>query len=235
MYYPTPYQINVRHWFLSIATAVLVHAAILISYKFESNAGEIQIRENISINLQNISITHEVETPVIEKVTIEPKVKPIAKPVKKRVHKIPAKIDKPQITKSVENIKPQIEPLPFKKVNTSKSSQVSLNNNLNEITKTIRKKYDQDLITWLNKYKKYPNIARRRGHEGSVILSFEIDRGGKLLSYKIKQPSKFDSLNKAVERMIKNASPMPPIPKELASSQRKFSYTVPIHFKLNKQ
>jgi len=235
MYYQTPYQINIRHWLVALGIALLAHAALLISYKIESNADEIKIQKNITINLKNISIAHQFKKQVIENKIIDNKPIPIAKPVKKRIKKIHKKTEKIQLVKPVRKTKPLIEPLPFVKEIINKPSETSVQKEGSEFTEAIRKNYELELISWLNQHKKYPKIARRRGYEGSVVLSFEIDRNGNLLFYDIKQSSKYDSLNKAVERMIKKASPMPPIPNELNSNQSKFSYTVPVHFILNTQ
>lgn len=92
--------------------------------------------------------------------------------------------------------------------------------------------YEVTLLSWLEKHKRYPSVAKRRGQQDIVELSFSIDAEGNVLSYEIVTASAFKSLNKAVEKMIKRASPLPAVPMELANYQAQFSYVVPVQFEL---
>lgn len=96
----------------------------------------------------------------------------------------------------------------------------------------MQKNYETTLLHWLEKHKRYPSTAKRRGQQDIVELSFSIDAQGNLLSYEIVNASAFKSLNKAVEKMIKRASPLPAVPAELANYQAQFSYVVPVQFEL---
>ncbi len=232
-----PYQINPRHWFLALLIALFLHGAVFLSYKLNNSADDgDDLHKNIVIHLKTISTVPEPEEIPVEKKVIEPLPAPpeIVKPPKKRPVEVKKKTEKPQLVKPVKNTQPQIEPLPFKRERIEKTPKVSASAVSKVATNTARKNYESILITWLNKHKKYPNVARRRGHEGTVILKFEMDAEGNLLFYQIQKASRHDSLNKAVIKMIKQASPMPPVPNELRSGQSKFSYTVPIHFVLNR-
>jgi protein TonB len=94
--------------------------------------------------------------------------------------------------------------------------------------------YKKTLLAWLEQHKRYPSAAKRRGQEGVVKLQFTIDEGGNVLSYKIIDASRYGKLNKAVIKMIRNASPLPPIPLSMRkSSSAQFSYSVPIVFTLS--
>ena len=238
MYIQEPFQINIKHWFLALTIALFLHGVIFFSYKLNDNTDdEGDSHKNIVIRLKSITTVPETKTLPIEKKILEPVRTPpaITKPRKKRPLETRKKVEQAQIVKPVRNAQPQVEPLPFKREVIEKSPELSTRPVNNIAANAVRKNYESILITWLNKHKKYPNIARRRGYEGSVILTFEIDANGNLLFYQIKKASKHDSLNNAVISMIKKASPMPPVPNELRSNQSKFSYTVPIHFVLNRQ
>ena len=211
---------------------------IFFSYKLNDNIDDDgDSHKNIVIRLKSITTVPETKILPIEKKIVEPVRRPpaITKPHKKRPLEVRKKVEKTQLIKPVQNAQPQMEPLPFKREVIDKPPKLSTRPVNNVAGNTVRKNYETTLITWLNKHKKYPNIARRRGQEGSVILTFEIDANGNLLFYRIKKASKHDSLNNAVTSMIKKASPMPPVPNELRSNQSKFSYTVPIHFVLNRR
>ena len=92
--------------------------------------------------------------------------------------------------------------------------------------------YESQLLAWLEQHKRYPAIAKRRGQEGTVTFKITIDNTGRLLSYEIVNKSTYKSLNKAVEKMIRSASPMPPVPKEIQGESGELTYTIPVSFDL---
>lgn len=92
--------------------------------------------------------------------------------------------------------------------------------------------YEQQLIAWLNQYKRYPLAAQKRHQQGTVTATFTIDSHGMLISYKIHQTSGYRLLDKAVGKLLKRASPMPEVPADMRAGKQYFSYTVPIVFNL---
>lgn len=74
------------------------------------------------------------------------------------------------------------------------------------------------LLAHLNRYKRYPEDARRRGQEGVVKLRFVVDGRGQVLSFELVDKSGSASLDRATLQMIRRAQPLPPPPAELLSS-----------------
>ena len=93
-------------------------------------------------------------------------------------------------------------------------------------------RYKQRLLAWLNQHKRYPLAAQKRRQQGVVTATFKIDRHGSLVSYNIHAASGYRLLDKAVEKMLKRASPMPEVPIGIRQDKEYFSYTVPIVFSL---
>jgi protein TonB len=87
------------------------------------------------------------------------------------------------------------------------------------------------LIAHLNRAKRYPSEARQRREEGTVRLSFSIDRSGRVLSYQIIGSSGSAALDQEALGMIQRASPLPAPPPELGGAR--ISLTVPVRFNLN--
>lgn len=94
-----------------------------------------------------------------------------------------------------------------------------------------QRSYFAKLGAQLNRYKRYPLRARRRGIEGVVQLYFVVDKSGKVLDFKIAQTSGSDQLDRAVLKMLKQAQPLPPIPE--AMGKQRLSLTIPIQFSLH--
>lgn len=71
------------------------------------------------------------------------------------------------------------------------------------------------LLAHLNRYKRYPEDARRRGQQGVVKLRFVVDGQGQVLSFELAGKSGSGSLDRATLQMIRRAQPLPPPPAEL--------------------
>ena len=82
----------------------------------------------------------------------------------------------------------------------------------------------------LERCKQYPISARMRRIEGDVILSFVMDRSGRVLDHRIARSSGYAMLDQAVDAMIRKASPLPPMPASMTQGQIEIS--VPIRFQL---
>jgi protein TonB len=93
----------------------------------------------------------------------------------------------------------------------------------------------QEIHTWqakllahLAKYKHYPRGAQRRNKQGVVMLSFSIDRTGRVLSARVVESSGHTSLDQAALDMIHDASPVPAPPNGITQ----LDFTVPVQFTL---
>lgn len=71
------------------------------------------------------------------------------------------------------------------------------------------------LLAHLNRYKRYPEDARRRGQEGVVKLRFVVDGSGNVLKFELADRSGSPSLDRATLQMIRRAQPLPAPPAEL--------------------
>jgi periplasmic protein TonB len=84
------------------------------------------------------------------------------------------------------------------------------------------------LQAWLEKHKQYPRAAQLRRQEGTVLLSFVMDRNGRVLEYRIERASGHALLDREVEAMIERAQPLPKIPDDLREAR--LELVVPVQF-----
>jgi protein TonB len=82
----------------------------------------------------------------------------------------------------------------------------------------------------LERNKGYPDSARARRQQGTAVLRFVVDRSGRVLSQTIVKSSGVPALDSAAEEMLRRASPVPPMPTEMASDR--FELTIPVSFAL---
>lgn len=178
------------------------------------------IEDAVEDPVEEVSETH-IEPPVVEPDPIEPVIEEpayqatVTPPKPKKITKA---IVAPLETKSSSS--PTIQPVKPISQPTQANQKLVYN-------------YEHQLSAWLEKYKRYPAIAQRRAYQGLVVVKFSINNEGLLLDYKIIQPSKYKSLNNAVVKMLKRATPMPAIPKEIRTSQGYYEYEIPVRFELN--
>jgi protein TonB len=87
----------------------------------------------------------------------------------------------------------------------------------------------------LQRHKRYPRVARRRGLSGKVVLDFVILPSGQITEARIvtSQSTRHDILNKAALRALQQANPLPPFPKAL--KQPSLRVTLPILYELTER
>jgi periplasmic protein TonB len=84
------------------------------------------------------------------------------------------------------------------------------------------------IVTILERNKRYPSEARARGEHGVTRLAFSIDGEGHLLSSRIVASSGSAALDAETLALVQRAQPFPPPPPELAGSEM----TVPVSFNI---
>jgi periplasmic protein TonB len=84
------------------------------------------------------------------------------------------------------------------------------------------------IVTILERHKRYPSEARARGEQGVTRLAFSIDGQGHLLSSRIAASSGSAALDAETLALVRRAQPFPPPPPELAGSEM----TVPVSFNI---
>ena len=89
--------------------------------------------------------------------------------------------------------------------------------------------YAARLAAHLNRHKRYPLAARRRGEEGVVELRLLIGRDGTVIQGRVSLPGP-KALSEAALRMLEEAKPLPPFPDGMPQSR--IDVVVPISFKL---
>lgn len=243
---PSHSPIKASHWLVVALLAVGIHILLLFGYPSspEKDQGAKDVgSQGIYVGLKKIV---EASTPIQKKVEApKPVVEP--KPVKKTETKVKPK---PVVKKAKPKPKPVVTPVPAVAVKTEAASEVSeavkVTNRRSDVQTSasaekssygggnpaVRVSYESKLLARLERNKRYPNAARRRGQEGTVTIRFTISQSGKLLSHKIIKPSKHERLNKAAEKMLKKSSPFPPVPDEILNGQSQYTVTVPVGFNL---
>jgi protein TonB len=86
------------------------------------------------------------------------------------------------------------------------------------------------IVAHLNRNKNYPSGARSRHEEGTVLLSFTLDRNGHLVSGRVVRGSGFAELDAEALAMLHRAQPFPRPSAEVSGST--FPFTAPMRYYL---
>jgi periplasmic protein TonB len=100
----------------------------------------------------------------------------------------------------------------------------------NATNSSVPSAWKNRLLSHLDRYKRYPNAARAQRVEGAALLSFEMDRGGRVLTYYLVRSSGWPELDDEVLAMIERASPLPSAPPEL--NEQIVQLVVPVRFRM---
>lgn len=82
----------------------------------------------------------------------------------------------------------------------------------------------------LERQKKYPWMARRRGLQGVVVMRFTIAAGGQILSFRVSRASGHNLLDQAARDTIRRVGKFPPFPTEL--NRQKLTIEIPLAYRL---
>jgi len=225
-------------WLVAIILTFALHVVFFLNYpmsqpsettkKAISNSIEIGLKtdlKTISIPPSPTKVTPEKPKPVIKKSKPKPILKAIVKP------------------KVIESTKTKESPIEEnnqqRELETAASSATTASTSISATTPSlsstspvIKASYEASLVDWLQRYKRYPTMAKRRGQEDIIELKITIDKEGNVLSQEIIKTSLYKSLNRATLKMIKRASPLPPVPEDIQNNKTRFTFIIPVVFKL---
>ncbi|MCF6337994.1 MAG: TonB family protein [Gammaproteobacteria bacterium] len=92
-------------------------------------------------------------------------------------------------------------------------------------------RYEQLLVAWLEKHKKYPRRAKRLRIQGEGVLRILINRVGETQQVTLEQRTGNRLLDKAALDMAQRANPFPPMPDN--DPRQEFEFMVPVAFLLH--
>ncbi len=199
---------------ITLLIAALLHGSVALWLSMPETVSPPKQKQPIKISL--LATIAETTTNVAKKITPpqkkpEPEIKPA--PVKPQTPVKPIPEPEKIIKKQIEKIpEPIIEPTPPAP----------------DAVATAR--YEQLLVAWLEKYKKYPRRAKRLRIEGEGMLRILIDRSGQTRQISLAQRTGNRFLDKAALEMAQRANPFPPMPQSDPRTQLEFN--VPVAFVL---
>jgi protein TonB len=205
---------ELRRWAIAAAVVLGVHLGGVGLYAY------LHQPEEIGDDTSPITIDLTPSDDTID----QPEIAPVPESAPKPVEQPPPP---PETSEAV--IEPQ-EPPPPQPVQETRPPSPAVPARVKGGAPRIAPSWQTELVRRLEQYKRYPGDAQSRGVEGVVMLSFSVDRNGRVLAHEIVRSSGHPELDKEVVSMIERAQPLPPFPPSMP--QEKLDLTVPIRFSL---
>jgi protein TonB len=205
---------DVWRWAIAALIVLSIHVGIIAAYLYVHQPDDIgdespAVAVEVSPSDDTVDQAEVTPVPEQEQKQVEEQPPPTPPPP-------PDAVAMPE-EKPVEQPQEQPQQAPQPARTKSSSSQVSAT-------------WETSLVKRLNQFKRYPGDAQSRGVEGVVLLSFSVDRAGRVLSHQIVKSSGHPELDAEVTSMIERAQPLPAFPASMTDD--KLDLTVPIRFSL---
>lgn len=95
---------------------------------------------------------------------------------------------------------------------------------------TVSPSWRSDLLSRLQRAKRYPELARAHGDQGIATVTFTMDRAGRVLAVTLVRSSNSALLDDEAVSLVRRAEPLPSLPPEMPGNS--ITLTVPISFAL---
>lgn len=92
-------------------------------------------------------------------------------------------------------------------------------------------RYEQTISLWVQKFKLYPEEARKQGMEGETVVRVRIDRQGNVRHYILERSTGHSELDRAAIDMIRRANPVPAVPADYPAGEL-LEFLIPVNFRL---
>lgn len=205
---------DLRRWAIAAAVVLGVHLAAVGAYVY--------LHQPDQIGDDTSPIT--VELSPSEDTIDQPEIAPVPEQQQKQVEEPPPP---PETSQAV--IAPTQEPPP-QPVQETRPPTPAVPARVKGGAPRVEPAWQTALVRHLQQYKRYPSEAQSRGEEGVVMLSFSVDRSGRVLAHQIVRSSGHRELDNEVMSMIERAQPLPAFPPSM--TQNEYSFTVPLRFSL---
>jgi len=199
-----------KKYFWTITFSILVHGLALmglLDQKIVATTLDEAIPSETAVRLIYSPPSEKPVAKVAQKPKPKPHQKTAVKANTKPVAKAEIKAAKEQISAS-DPLEPALLPL-----SPPTSTSQLLQENKTPLPLAGQKHYMALLLNHIEEHKFYPRVARKRGLEGSLRVSFRLLSKNKIAGLEIRGGHKL--LRKSAEKAVRSALPMPDIPGQL--------------------
>ena len=236
--------ISAQHLISTLLIALALHAGVILWVTLPDPAAEEPLIEPpppaLQINLLAVVAEQTIEAPEPLPTPPQPIPEPILEQIPEPIPEpepVPEPIPEPEpVPEPVPEPEPISEPLPKplpepveKPVETPvEPVKEIVNEPPPPLSAVATARYEELLVAWLEKHKKYPRRAKRMRIQGEVVLRILINRAGQTQKVTLERSAGNRLLDKAALKMAKRANPFPAIPEN--DPRQSLEFMVPVAF-----
>jgi periplasmic protein TonB len=139
-----------------------------------------------------------------------------------------SRVAKVATTASVESVATEATAVPSSEAIPEGTRAIAPARGTGASTQRQRAAWQKELVTYLDRHKRYPAGQPQRSAE--IVVGFVLDRRGHVLSTSIVKGSGDAAFDEAALAMVKRSDPVPPPPPEIADEG--LNFTLPVIFKV---
>lgn len=98
-------------------------------------------------------------------------------------------------------------------------------------TADVLSHYEQAISSWIQRFKLYPEQAKKSRITGDAVLRVRIDRRGNVRYNALESSTGYPELDRAALEMVRRANPVPPVPADYPASEV-IEFLIPVSFRL---
>jgi protein TonB len=217
-----------KRWAASFALVLMLHAvaAVLVLRWYQ----DLPTPSPMPPSLTMIELAPLPAPPIAAPPPPEPQVQPmetpvpVAKPLPKPVkpHPVVKHVEPPRIQQQTEPSTASAAPVTAPPAPAMPTQPT--------VTDQTVPRFTDLIAAQLERYKRYPATAQRRGEQGVALVRFTLDRAGAVSNARIERGSGFSDLDAEVLALVHRAEPLPQIPATIAAGT--LDIVVPVRFAL---
>jgi TonB family protein len=146
----------------------------------------------------------------------------------KKPEKEEPEVATPQASPSEQSIAVEATAMPSSQARLEAPRATAPAQGIGESKQRVRVGWQKELVAHLDRHKRYP--ADREAQKAEVVVGFELDRTGHIVSTSIVKGSGDASFDEAALAMLRRSDPVPPPPPLIADDG--LSFTVPVIFRV---
>jgi protein TonB len=221
---------ELQRWFFCGAVVVMAHAGLAAAlanwhdFVHGDETGDVTV-----IDLEPLPV--DVADHPMEELPPGPEQVEAEATPEKPVEKVQEKVEEMVLAQNPDVVLPEeVKPEPPTPVETQPPAPETTAPQLPKLSAKAIPTWTRQVVTLLERNKRYPPIARDHGEQGIVQLAFSLDRDGHVTASRIMKSSGYEALDKETLELVKRAEPFPPPPAGMAGGS--IDLTVPIRFNL---
>jgi protein TonB len=227
---------GLSRWTVAGVTILIAHAAIVatVALWYARRPVEPNIPPAIAVTLAPVDSSSPVIQnqdiavgPTMQQAEAAPKEPPKIeeKPVEQVVQP-PSRPQQAEITLPEVEPKPVEKPKPAERPPAPETRAPQKTERVGQFTQAGSDAYNALVFGHLQRFKRYPSSAR--GAQGTVVVSFVLNRAGAVIESALTKSSGNDALDREALEILRRASPFPPFPAAKPGPQD--SYIAPVGF-----